>query len=89
VGSYAEESPLKEKSGCSLKHYLNDCLKSLAIKRSACRRAEALIAALTLTEKVPQMLHNAPAIDRLGISAYNWWNEYSHGVARARLWHPA
>ncbi len=47
------------------------------------RRAEELVAQLTLQEKVRQMLHAAPAIDRLGIKAYNWWNEALHGVARA------
>lgn len=30
-----------------------------------------------------QTMHHAPAIERLGIKAYNWWNEALHGVARA------
>ena len=46
-------------------------------------RVDALIAALTLEEKVAQLLHDAPAVERLGIPPYNWWNECSHGVARA------
>jgi beta-glucosidase len=46
-------------------------------------RVNALIAEMTLEEKLPQLLHDAPAIERLGIPAYNWWNETSHGVARA------
>jgi beta-glucosidase len=46
-------------------------------------RVDALISAMTLEEKVSQMLHESPAIERLGIPAYNWWNECSHGVARA------
>ncbi|MDR0293720.1 MAG: glycoside hydrolase family 3 C-terminal domain-containing protein [Oscillospiraceae bacterium] len=48
-------------------------------------RAEAkkLVAQMTLEEKVSQMLHTAPAIERLGIPSYNWWNEALHGVARA------
>lgn len=46
-------------------------------------RVDALIAALTLQEKISQLLHEAPAIERLGIPPYNWWNECSHGVARA------
>ncbi|MCL2702026.1 MAG: glycoside hydrolase family 3 C-terminal domain-containing protein [Defluviitaleaceae bacterium] len=46
-------------------------------------RAKALVSKMTLEEKVSQMLHNAPAIERLGIKAYNWWNEGLHGVARA------
>jgi beta-glucosidase len=38
---------------------------------------------MTLAEKVSQMVYDAPAIERLGIPAYNWWNECLHGVARA------
>ncbi|NLG37883.1 MAG: glycoside hydrolase family 3 protein [Clostridiales bacterium] len=38
---------------------------------------------MTLAEKVSQMVYDAPAIPRLGIPAYNWWNEALHGVARA------
>ena len=38
---------------------------------------------MTLEEKMSQMLYESPAIDRLGIPAYNWWNEALHGVARA------
>lgn len=48
-------------------------------------RAEDLIARMTLAEKVSQMMDNAPAIDRLGIPAYHWWNEALHGVARAGI----
>ena len=46
-------------------------------------RAKALVARMTLEEKVGQTLNWAPAVDRLGIKAYNWWNEALHGVARA------
>jgi beta-glucosidase len=46
-------------------------------------RAENIVSLLTLEEKVQQMVNNAPAIDRLGIPAYNWWNETLHGVARS------
>jgi beta-glucosidase len=46
-------------------------------------RVEALISAMTLSEKVSQMVHNAPAIERLGIPEYSWWNECLHGHARA------
>ncbi len=46
-------------------------------------RAKDLVSRMTLEEKVTQMLHKAPAISRLGIPAYNWWNEALHGVARA------
>ena len=40
---------------------------------------------LTLQEKISQMVFNAPAIERLGIPEYNWWNECLHGVARNGL----
>lgn len=45
-------------------------------------RAKALVAQMTLNEKMEQMRYDAPAIERLGIPAYNWWNECLHGVAR-------
>ena len=45
--------------------------------------AEELVAKMTLEEKMSQMRYDAPAIERLGIPAYNWWNECLHGVARA------
>lgn len=47
-------------------------------------RINDLIARLTLDEKVQLMKHEAPAIPRLGIPAYNWWNEALHGVARTQ-----
>lgn len=46
------------------------------------QRANDLVSRLTLEEKVAQMLNHAPAIERLGIPAYDWWNETLHGVAR-------
>ena len=46
-------------------------------------RAKALVARMTTEEKISQMIYDAPAIKRLGISAYNWWNEGLHGVARS------
>lgn len=48
-------------------------------------RVEKLIDSMTIEEKIGQMMHDAPAIERLGIPAYNWWNECLHGVARAGL----
>ena len=47
------------------------------------KRAADLVAQMTLHEKVSQMLSWAPAIERLGIPAYNWWSEGIHGAARA------
>ena len=49
------------------------------------QRVRDLVGRLTLEEKVSQMQDVAPAIDRLGIPAYNWWNEALHGVARSGL----
>lgn len=46
------------------------------------QRCNDLVSRLTLEEKVAQMLNAAPAIPRLGIPAYDWWNEVLHGVAR-------
>lgn len=46
-------------------------------------RVADLVSQMTLVEKVSQMRFDAPAIDRLGIPAYSWWNECLHGVARA------
>ena len=46
-------------------------------------RVNDLVARLTLEEKASQMRDSAPAIPRLGIPAYQWWNECLHGVARA------
>lgn len=45
-------------------------------------RVDDLVGRMTLEEKVGQMLNSAPAIPRLGIPAYDWWNEVLHGVAR-------
>ncbi len=58
------------------KRYLDDSL-------SFEERAKALVAGMTLEEKVYQTLHGAPAIERLDVKAYNYWNEALHGVARA------
>lgn len=45
--------------------------------------AKKLVAQMTIEEKMSQMLYESPAIERLHIPAYNWWNEALHGVARA------
>lgn len=46
-------------------------------------RVADLISRMTLKEKADQLLYTAPAIPRLGIPSYNWWNEALHGVARS------
>lgn len=46
-------------------------------------KARQLVEQMTLEEKVSQIRYDAPAIKRLGVPAYNWWNESLHGVARA------
>jgi beta-glucosidase len=47
------------------------------------KRVEDLLSRMTLEEKASQLLSASPAIDRLGVPAYDWWNECLHGVARA------
>ena len=42
-----------------------------------------LVQHLTLDEKLSLMVHQNPAIERVGLPAYSWWNEALHGVARA------
>jgi beta-glucosidase len=48
-------------------------------------RARALVAEMTLEEKISQLSYNSPAIERLQIPEYNWWNECLHGVGRAGI----
>jgi beta-glucosidase len=48
------------------------------------RRAADIVSRMTLPEKVLQMQSTAPAIPRLGVAAYNWWNEALHGVVQGR-----
>ena len=52
-------------------------------RNEALKKAKALVAQMTLEEKASQLRYDAPAIPRLGIPTYNWWNEALHGVARA------
>lgn len=46
-------------------------------------RVKDFISQLTLKEKVDQLMNNTPAIQRLGVPAYNWWNEALHGLGRS------
>ncbi len=46
------------------------------------RRVAALLAGMTPAEKIAQLQDNAPALPRLGLAGYNWWNEGLHGIAR-------
>lgn len=52
-------------------------------RAQARERAVELVAKMTVEEKASQLRYDAPAIERLGIPAYNWWGEALHGVARA------
>ncbi len=52
-------------------------------RKEARKKAEELVGKMTLEERASQLRYDAPAIKRLGIPAYNWWNEALHGVARA------
>ncbi|WP_185232321.1 glycoside hydrolase family 3 C-terminal domain-containing protein [Teredinibacter franksiae] len=46
-------------------------------------RVDDLVTRMSLSEKISQLYNDAPAIERLGVPAYDWWNEALHGVARA------
>ena len=47
------------------------------------QRVADLLSRMTVEEKISQLTNDSPAVERLGIPAYNWWNECLHGVARA------
>ena len=51
-------------------------------QQKAEKRASDILKQLTLEEKASLMVYNSPAVERLGIRSYNWWNEALHGVAR-------
>ncbi len=51
-------------------------------REKARKLAEELVGRMTVEERASQLRFDAPAIERLGIPAYNWWNEALHGVAR-------
>lgn len=52
-------------------------------RRAARKKAEELVSRMTIEERASQLRYDAPAIERLGVPAYNWWGEALHGVARA------
>ena len=52
-------------------------------RKRAAQKAAELVAQMTIEERAAQLRYDAPAVERLGIPAYNWWNEALHGVARA------
>ena len=60
-----------------------DIVENVEKIREYRERARQLVEQMTLEEKVDQTMNKAPAVERLGIRAYNWWNEALHGVARA------
>ncbi len=52
-------------------------------RKTAREMAESLVSQMTMKEMLSQLVYDAPAVERLNIPAYNWWNEALHGVARA------
>ena len=54
-------------------------------RQTARRKAEELVSRMTVGEAAYQLSFNAPAIPRLGVPEYNWWNEALHGVARCGM----
>ena len=64
-------------SFCKAQYPFND--HSLPVDK----RVDDLVGRLTTYEKISLLLYNSPGVERLGIPAYNWWNEALHGVARA------
>ena len=52
-------------------------------REQAIKKAEELVSKMTIEEAASQLRYDSPAIDRLGVPEYNWWNETLHGVARA------
>jgi beta-glucosidase len=61
---------------------LTTVLLSFALQAAPETRAAELVAKMTTEEKIGQLMMDAPAIPRLGVPAYHWWNEALHGIAR-------
>ncbi|KAK1756734.1 beta-xylosidase [Echria macrotheca] len=69
---------------------LSDCTKSPLKDNKVCdtsltptQRAAALVSAMTLNEKIVNLVSKSPGVSRLGLNCYNWWSEALHGVAGA------
>ncbi len=75
VASHAQTPPACKDTPCAF----------LDASRTPEERAADLVSRMTLEEKAYQLGHTAPAIPRLGVPQYNWWNEGLHGVARAGI----
>ena len=60
-----------------------DMTKNEALSEEYLKKAAELVSQMTIEEKLGQTINWAKSIDRLGIKAYNWWNEALHGIARA------
>ena len=56
-------------------------------RAQARKKAEALVAKMTIEERAGQLKYDAPAIERLGIPTYNWWNEALHVQVLQRYFH--
>ena len=54
-------------------------------RQIAVQKAKALVAQMSVEEAASQLRYDAPAIERLGVREYNWWNEALHGIARAGI----
>ena len=77
ISTHAQQAAAGQQGSCGAVPcpYLNPALAPEA-------RAKDIVSRMTIEEKVSQMQDVAPAIPRLGVTAYNWWNEALHGVAR-------
>lgn len=64
---------------------MDENLKYLDESLSFAERAEDLVNRMTVEEAASQLRYDAPAIPRLGVKSYNWWNEALHGVARCGM----
>jgi beta-glucosidase len=67
---------------CGFALFCLSCAQALAQPATPEARAAALVARMSVEEKVAQLVNDAPALPRLGIPAYEWWNEGLHGIAR-------